>query len=135
MGDKIFPAKGTSTCDEYVSPCLFPCSDQAVQDQAIDCITDLIKCHDSDTRYDEPSCRARVASLYLPLLGIVIENFSLLHGAPIDDNNSELNMSVFNAISTSSVTSRWGTNDDISKEYSNQVGFAMWVFSSILFNL
>lgn len=103
----------------------FP-SDAAIQDQAIDCIADLIKCHDSDTRYDEPSCRARVASLYLPLLGIVIENFSLLHGAPIDDNSGLLSISVANAIATSSLTSRWvPNNDDIMKDYSGQVRFLL----------
>ncbi|CAB4004072.1 Hypothetical predicted protein, partial [Paramuricea clavata] len=96
-------------------------SDPAIQDQAIDCITDLIKCHDSDTRYDEPSCRARVASLYLPLLGVVIENFSFLHGAPPDDNNGELSLSVANAIATSTLTSRWvPNNDDMGKDYSSQ---------------
>ena len=97
-------------------------SDSAIQDQAIDCIADLIKCHDSDTRYDESSCRARVASLYLPLLGIVIENFSLLYGAPIDDNDGELSLSIANAIATSTLTSRWvPNNDDMGREYSNQV--------------
>lgn len=102
-------------------PICFP-SDAAIQDQAIDCIADLIKCHDSDTRYDEPTCRARVASLYLPLLGIVIENFSLLYGAPIDDNSGLLSLSVANAIATSSLTSRWGpNNDDMMKDYSSQV--------------
>ncbi|XP_028405418.1 dedicator of cytokinesis protein 7-like [Dendronephthya gigantea] len=96
-------------------------SDTAIQDQAIDCITDLIQCHDSDTRYDEPSCRARVASLYLPLLGVVTENFSLLHGAPIDDDHGGLNISVANAIATSSLTSRWvPNNDDIGRDYSAQ---------------
>ena len=101
---------------------VFTYSDPAIQDQAIDCIADLIKCHDSDTRYDEPSCRARVASLYLPMLGIVIENFHLLYGAPIDDNNGELSLSIANAIATSTLTSRWvPNNDDMGKDYSSQV--------------
>ena len=101
---------------------MFPRSDPAIQDQAIDCLADLIKCHDSDTRYDELPCRARVASLYLPLLGIVIENFPLLHGAPPDDNDGELSLSIANAIATSTLTSRWGpNNDDMGRDYSNQV--------------
>ena len=63
-----------------------------------------------------------MASLYLPLLGTVIENLSLLHGAPIDDNNGELHLSIANAIATSTLTSRWVTNnDDIGKDYSSQV--------------
>ena len=99
----------------------FP-SDPSIQEQAIDCITDLIACHDSDTRYDEPSCRARVASLYLPLLGIVIEYLPLLHGAPMDDENGSLNLSVANAIATSSLTSRWmPNNDEVRSDFSSQV--------------
>lgn len=98
-------------------------SDTTIQDQAIDCITDLVSCHDSDTRYDEPSCRARVASLYLPLLGIVIENLFMLDGAPPDDSGGALNVTVANAIATSSLTSRWmSNNDDVKSDFSSQVG-------------
>lgn len=101
---------------------IFIFSEAAIQDQAIQCIADLIKCHDADTRYDEIPCRARVASLYLPILGIVIENVYLLHGAPMEDNNGELSISVPNAIATSTLTSRWGSHgDDLGRDYSSQV--------------
>ena len=97
-------------------------SDTTIQDQAIDCIADLISCHDSDTRYDEPSCRARVPSLYLPLLGIVMENLSMLHGAPPDDPGGALNVAVANAIGTSSLTSRWmANNDEVKSDFSSPV--------------
>ena len=103
-----------------VLKCCF--SDPITQEQAIDCIADLIGCHDSDTRYDEPSCRARVASLYLPLLGIVMEYLSLLHGAPTDDGNGTLSLSVATAIATSSLTSRWlPNNDDVKSDFDIQV--------------
>lgn len=35
--------------------------------------------HDSDSRYTEPEARARVAVLYLPLLGIVMDTIPQLH--------------------------------------------------------
>lgn len=35
--------------------------------------------HDSDQRYSEPDARARVASIYLPLLGIVMDTIPQLH--------------------------------------------------------
>lgn len=37
-------------------------------------------CHDCDPRYAEPECRARVAALYLPLLGIIMDVLPQLHG-------------------------------------------------------
>ncbi|EDO28844.1 predicted protein, partial [Nematostella vectensis] len=51
-----------------------------LQSQAIDTIRDLLACHDSDTRFDDPVCRRRVAALYLPLLGVVIDARTQLHG-------------------------------------------------------
>ena len=36
-------------------------------------------CHDCDPRYTEPECRARVAALYLPLLGIIMDALPQLH--------------------------------------------------------
>lgn len=35
--------------------------------------------HDSDSRYSDPEARARVAVLYLPLLGIVMDTMPQLH--------------------------------------------------------
>lgn len=35
--------------------------------------------HDSDTRYSDAEARARVAVLYLPLLGIVMDTIPQLH--------------------------------------------------------
>lgn len=35
--------------------------------------------HDSDSRYSNPEARARVAVLYLPLLGIIMDTMPQLH--------------------------------------------------------
>ena len=50
-----------------------------VQTKAVNCIRNLICFHDSDPRYKDRECRARVASLYLPLVGIVIDNLGKLY--------------------------------------------------------
>lgn len=43
-------------------------------------------CHDCDPRYADPECRARVAALYLPLLGIVMDSLGQLHTGPHDNS-------------------------------------------------
>ncbi|XP_048582972.1 dedicator of cytokinesis protein 7-like [Nematostella vectensis] len=77
-----------------------------LQSQAIDTIRDLLACHDSDTRFDDPVCRRRVAALYLPLLGVVIDARTQLHGYRAEET-SGLNPDVAMAIATSSVASQW----------------------------
>lgn len=47
--------------------------------KAIRCVRNLMTTHDSDSRYTEPEARARVAVLYLPLLGIVIDTIPQMH--------------------------------------------------------
>ena len=42
-------------------------------------VRDLLASHDSDSRYNKPPARARIASLYLPLLSIVMDNFQCLY--------------------------------------------------------
>ena len=41
----------------------------------------LLSSHDTDPRFGDSDCRARVANLYLPLVGIVIDCVTGLHGA------------------------------------------------------
>ena len=50
-----------------------------LREQAIEVIRDLLASHDSDSRYNKLSARARIASLYLPLLSIVMDNFQCLY--------------------------------------------------------
>ncbi len=39
----------------------------------------MLASHDSDTRYNSPEARARIASIYLPLLSITMDNFQHLY--------------------------------------------------------
>lgn len=92
-----------------------PTSDYALQFQAIDCIKDLLSCHDTDTRYDDPVCRGRVADLYLPLLGIVIDALPQLHGYRADEPEG-LSPEVAMAISTSSISMRYETRPELASQ-------------------
>lgn len=93
-------------------------SDFLLQCQAIDTIKDLQACHDSDTRYDNPACRSRVAALYLPLLGIVIDALPQLHGYRAEETEG-LNPDVAMAIATSSVSSRYETRPELASQVCN----------------
>lgn len=87
--------------------------------QAIDTTRDLIACHDSDTRYDNVSCRSAVAALYLPIAGLVVGALHQLHGYGTKDNFS-FTPDVAMAIATSSVSTLKGS-DDSRSEFSSQV--------------
>ncbi|BFF96110.1 dedicator of cytokinesis protein 6 [Drosophila madeirensis] len=52
--------------------------------KAIRCIRNLMTSHDLDTRYCETEARARVASLYIPLLSIVMDSIPQFHQHGID---------------------------------------------------
>ncbi|XP_059617297.1 dedicator of cytokinesis protein 7 [Phlebotomus argentipes] len=54
-------------------------SNPSLHGKAIRCIRNLMTCHDLDSRYAEPNAKARVAALYLPLLGIVMDTIPQLH--------------------------------------------------------
>lgn len=42
-------------------------------------LRDLLASHDSDSRYNSSECRASIASIYLPLLSVVMENYQHLY--------------------------------------------------------
>ncbi|KAK7862685.1 hypothetical protein R5R35_000927 [Gryllus longicercus] len=52
--------------------------------KVVNIIRNLMTCHDCDPRYTEPDCKARVAALYLPLLGIVMDALPQLHGCQLE---------------------------------------------------
>jgi dedicator of cytokinesis protein 6/7/8 len=54
--------------------------------KCVNMIRNLMTCHDCDPRYADPECRARVAALYLPLLGIVMDALGQLHTGPHDNS-------------------------------------------------
>ena len=59
--------------------CLFNCRSSKLREQAIQVLRDLLASHDSDARYNSPEARAKIASIYLPLLSIVMDNYQHLY--------------------------------------------------------
>jgi len=53
--------------------------DSKLKEQAIQVLRDLLASHDSDSRFNSSECRATIASIYLPLLTIVMDNYSHLY--------------------------------------------------------
>ena len=53
--------------------------------QAVNLVRGLLTSHDMDPRYASTECRARVAALYLPLLGIVMDAIPQLFDPNSDD--------------------------------------------------
>uniref|UniRef100_A0A8C7S4S4 Dedicator of cytokinesis 7 n=1 Tax=Oncorhynchus mykiss TaxID=8022 RepID=A0A8C7S4S4_ONCMY len=47
--------------------------------KVVSVVHNLLSSHDSDPRYADPEVKARVATLYLPLIGIVMETLPQLH--------------------------------------------------------
>lgn len=89
--------------------------------QAIDTTRDLIACHDSDTRYDEASCRSAIAAFYLPIVGLIIGALQQLHGYGSEDSSS-FTPDVAMAIATSSITSIMGS-DESKGDIASQVNY------------
>uniref|UniRef100_A0A1B6EVF4 Dedicator of cytokinesis protein 7 n=1 Tax=Cuerna arida TaxID=1464854 RepID=A0A1B6EVF4_9HEMI len=52
--------------------------------KAVNTVRNLMTCHDSDARFAEPEYKARVATLYLPLLVIVMDMLPQLHNCNAD---------------------------------------------------
>jgi hypothetical protein len=48
------------------------------REQAIEMLRDLIAAHDNDIRYSSTESRRRIATIYFPLLPIVMQNYSIL---------------------------------------------------------
>ena len=55
------------------------CRSPKLREQAIQVLRDLLAGHDSDLRYNNTEARAKIASIYLPLLSIVMDNYQLLY--------------------------------------------------------
>ena len=79
--------------------------------EAVDILRSVVSTHDLDTRYETPIARNRVASLYLPLIGVAMEVLSYLHGYESDRDDQLINESVANAIANSSVLSKQSAGD------------------------
>lgn len=55
------------------------CRSPKLREQAIQVLRDLLAGHDSDLRYNNAESRAKIASIYLPLLSIVMDNYQMLY--------------------------------------------------------
>eukprot|EP00095_Tigriopus_kingsejongensis_P000113 snap_masked-scaffold265_size231475-processed-gene-1.10 protein:Tk00113 transcript:snap_masked-scaffold265_size231475-processed-gene-1.10-mRNA-1 annotation:"dedicator of cytokinesis protein 7-like isoform x2" len=53
-----------------------------VHGRAVNAVRNLLWCHDSDDRYKDIDCRARVASLYLPFISILMDHLAKLYSWP-----------------------------------------------------
>ncbi|CAB1449299.1 unnamed protein product, partial [Pleuronectes platessa] len=51
----------------------------ALHKKVVSVVHNLLSSHDSDPRYADPEVKARVAMLYLPLIGIIMETLPQLH--------------------------------------------------------
>lgn len=98
-----------------------------LHNKVVNLVRNLMTCHDGDPRYVEPECRARVAALYLPLLGIIMDALPQLHGYQMETRNrilvaptlddepqSGINQSVAMAIAG---TSSFGTKTNGTETY------------------
>ena len=65
----------------FLRPCVhLPSSrNSKLREQAIEVLRDLLASHDSDSRYNSPEIRARIASIYLPLLSVIMDNYQHLY--------------------------------------------------------
>ncbi|XP_063962450.1 dedicator of cytokinesis protein 7-like isoform X1 [Lytechinus pictus] len=101
--------------------------------QAIDTVSNLLACHDADQRFSMRECRMRVASLYLPLLGIIIDALPQLNCAAVDpkarpsasfgdmdDVDVPLNQSVAMAIAGTSIFTGGGAGAERVDSAQNQ---------------
>ena len=93
---------------------LFLHSNPAIHHKAINVVRNLLYNHDLDPRYVEPEIKARLAALYLPLIGIVIEALPQLHDPNMnsrsrdlyDEENDRINQRVAMAIAGQNVYER-----------------------------
>uniref|UniRef100_A0A8C7S489 Dedicator of cytokinesis 7 n=1 Tax=Oncorhynchus mykiss TaxID=8022 RepID=A0A8C7S489_ONCMY len=69
--------------------------------KVVSVVHNLLSSHDSDPRYADPEVKARVATLYLPLIGIVMETLPQLHDFT-EDGNSMISQTVAMAIAGTS---------------------------------
>ncbi|KAL0280011.1 UNVERIFIED_CONTAM: hypothetical protein PYX00_001439 [Menopon gallinae] len=60
------------------------CQNPCLHKKVVNSIRNLMTSHDRDSRYSDPVCKARVASLYMPLLGIILRALPLLHKSATD---------------------------------------------------
>ncbi|XP_066997234.1 dedicator of cytokinesis protein 7 [Anabrus simplex] len=58
--------------------------------KVVNLVRNLMTSHDCDPRFAEPECKARVAALYLPLLGIAMDSLPQLYGYHLESRGRML---------------------------------------------
>ncbi len=65
--------------DHLTTTCVFFASNGKLQGACVGTLRGLMAAHDADPRLRDADARARVAALYLPLLGVVMDALGQLH--------------------------------------------------------
>lgn len=60
------------------------CANPVLHRNVVNTLRGLMSSHDCDSRFSDPTARARVAALYMPMLGIVLRALPLLHRSGTD---------------------------------------------------
>uniref|UniRef100_T1J9Y0 Uncharacterized protein n=1 Tax=Strigamia maritima TaxID=126957 RepID=T1J9Y0_STRMM len=96
--------------------------------KAVNTVRNLLTCHDSDPRYTDAECTSRVAALYLPLVGIVMDALPQLYdwhsdhrGRPLSnfagnsdyDHHNNFNQSVAMAIAGGTIYMKTVSHDSM----------------------
>ncbi|XP_070194616.1 dedicator of cytokinesis protein 7-like isoform X3 [Littorina saxatilis] len=94
----------------------FDASNYIVHQRAIGVLCNLLYNHDLDVRYTDPHIKARLAALYLPIIGITLETLQQLYdpclegklrsGFAIDEEGDRISRRVAMAIAGSSIGNR-----------------------------
>ncbi|XP_076463063.1 dedicator of cytokinesis protein 7-like isoform X1 [Babylonia areolata] len=94
----------------------FDASNPVVHQRAIGVLCNLLYNHDLDVRYTDPQIKARLAALYLPIIGITMETLAQLYdpglegklgtGFGVDEEGDRINKRVAMAIAGSSIGNR-----------------------------
>ena len=66
---------------------ILSCSNTSLHHKAINVVKNLMASHDADPRYHDREVKARVAALYLPLIGIVMDILPQLYDPNVESRS------------------------------------------------
>lgn len=106
---------------------IFECSLPVLHNKAISVVCNLLASHDADPRFQTSDAKARIASLYLPLIGIVADVLPQLYDPHLEaksraneqqpNDGVVIDRTVAMAISGSSVYSMSGDSSVVGKSF------------------
>ena len=62
----------------------YPFSNTSLHTTAINVVRNLLASHDADHRFQNPEVKARIAALYLPIVGIIMDSLGQLYDPNMD---------------------------------------------------